>query len=512
MRDPIRPHQQVGIEALLANPTFCLFDEPGVQKSRQVIEAANIFFEEGKIDLVLIICPAQLKFNWYDKDLGEIASWSIPSVECIDVGEDKRWGQIDPKAKYLLCSYEWLRIADHKHTHELMRLLEGKRYWLVADESSFLANRKTKQWREIQGPRYGRVQVKVGRAVRWQQLKTKASRCTILNGTPTGNSLLELWGQLQVCDKKILNCTYWEFFNRHAVRGGFMNKEVVAYRDLDGSVLQPNEVPVGLLDSIRPWVLCRSKRDKSVINLPYDQPDERTVTLNMTPALWQQYKKLRDDFILALEDKTFTPLQAGVHSLRLWQVLQGFITEKTTDPITLKDTVTPYYLDEQIKTNWLRDHLKLTDRPVLIWCWFQAQIDAVKKLMDELQIYALVNDGRTTRADKYEFLRFFHPRSDAPMLQPTVGIMQHAAGGFGVNLSRAAESIYLSCNASYKLREQVDGRIDRPGQTEAPLLTDVLLLGPKGQRTLDLTLMKSRQRREDFANWTKNRWRSELRD
>ena len=108
-------HQKVGVDALLIVPNFALFDEPGIGKSRQVIEAANVLFMHNDIDLVLIVCPAQCIFNWFDPELGEVARWSDPhrTVRVSNLGlkgsARSVWSRSGLRttdvSTYIICSY-----------------------------------------------------------------------------------------------------------------------------------------------------------------------------------------------------------------------------------------------------------------------------------------------------------------------------------------------------------------------------------------------------------------------
>jgi len=505
-------HQEEGVRALSTRAEFALFDEPGIGKSRQVIEAANFHFVHDHIDLVLIVCPAQVIFNWFDQELGEIGRWSIRPVRAHALGSDELWSSelyAGRKATYLICSYEWLRSGTH--AQEVATMLKGQRAYLVCDESSFVRNRKTKQFKAVLGPRYGRIK-KHGEK-KWSSIGTGATRCVILNGTPVANCVSDLWAQFYVIDKKVLDCTFWQFREKHCVMGGWMKKEVVAYRDLDGKVYPKKEgIPPLLLDSLSPYVLCRRKRD--VLDLP--KLTQQVVTVPLDPETWSHYKRMREEFLTWLDSKEFTAANAAVKVMRLAQLCNGFLTESELDPVTLQPKVTPTYLATQPKAELIVEYLKeraeTTETPIIVWCWWRAQIfDLEARLKTEdFEVYTL--HGTTKKADKDAALNRFHPgHLPYPHKKHRVVLLaQHAAGGMGLNLSAADESLHASSSHSFILREQADGRIDRPGQKNPMTIKDVIATGPKGQKTVEDAMLRARRSKEDLSTWTKDRWRKSL--
>jgi len=504
----IMRHQEEGVRALSAKAEFALFDEPGIGKSRQVLEAANTLFQNGSITLVLIVCPAQCVFQWFDKDLGEIARWNSLPVKVLHPGSGESW--ITEKyaghpAVYIICSYEWLRSGTH--AEEVAQMLKGQKTYLVLDESSFVRNRKTKQFKATLAPRYGRVKKRGEK--KWSTIGPGAVRCTILNGTPVANDLSDLWAQFYILNKQILGCTFWQWREKHCVMGGWMKKEVISYRDLDGKVYPKKEgIPPLLLDSLSPYILCRRKRD--VLDLP--PLTHSVITVPMDEETWKHYRKMREEFLVWLDSKEFTAANAAVKVMRLAQICNGFLTNPGYDALG-KSVTNPTYLDDQPKLNWivayLQERANTTRTPIIVWCWWRAQIFALEERLRDQSFEVFTLHGTTKDADREEALKRFHPGHTIKHKR-SVLIAQHAAGGMGLNLSAADESLHASSSHSFILREQADGRIDRPGQKNPMMITDVIATGPKGQRTIEDGMLRARRSKEDLSTWTKDRWRKSI--
>src|SRR5258708_20176355 len=58
------PHQDEGTRFLSDREAAALFDEQGLGKSRQLIDAIAQNIEEGTLDGALIICPNTVKTTW----------------------------------------------------------------------------------------------------------------------------------------------------------------------------------------------------------------------------------------------------------------------------------------------------------------------------------------------------------------------------------------------------------------------------------------------------------------
>ena len=161
--------------------------EMGTGKTKVALDL--IASKRHKIDYILWICPFSLKseieaerIKWH-KDL------HIDIVGCESIGGSDRI--------YL----------------ETLRKIEGKRSFIVVDESLKIKNREAKRTERI---------LKLGEFAEYK---------LILNGTPLSKNVLDLWTQMQFLSPKILQMSYNEFKNTYCeyyVRGrlrGFVKKQ-----------------------------------------------------------------------------------------------------------------------------------------------------------------------------------------------------------------------------------------------------------------------------------------------
>src|SRR5271156_457533 len=57
-------HQTLGVNFLGSHPSAMLCDEMGLGKSRQALVAAQSLFAAKKIDRVIILAPAAVRYSW----------------------------------------------------------------------------------------------------------------------------------------------------------------------------------------------------------------------------------------------------------------------------------------------------------------------------------------------------------------------------------------------------------------------------------------------------------------
>lgn len=469
------PHQREGTMALVAHPSFALFDEMGVGKSKQVIDAAGILFEAEAIDTVLILCPADVKNVWLDPEIGEIATHNWVPAEVMPY--DRRhpapaWRK--GRLNYLVCSYELIRQT--LRLALLQKALRGRRVWLVMDESSAIKNSRAVQTRAV------------------FQLAETCARRTTLNGTP-GNPL-EIYSQFACLDKGILGYkNFYHFRAAHCVMGGYQNKQVLSFRDVEK-----------IQRLTAPFVLRRLQADvRDKLPKAYGQRE-----VPLTPASWKMYKEMRDEMITWLDGDPSMAMHAPVKSLRLSQITSGYlggVAPEGEEPRLAE--IGQEKLNkvlEELAATWAED----PNAKIICWCRFRAEGERLEVAVRGTfpKVVTAILQGSQAVKDREAVLRVLHPLTApaGPALVPA----QPQAGRFGKNFTAAWRAMYVSQDWSLFTRKQSEDRIDRPGQVRQAHLDDILATGPEGQKTIDHQISRAHRKKEDVANWTAAKWRSVL--
>jgi Mesyanzhinovviridae DNA helicase len=486
-------HQIIGTQALIDHEAFALFDEMGAGKSKQVIDAACLLAECGKIDTVVVVCPASVRSVWCDAEIGEIKkhSWTCNHVFEFHAKSKVLWGDLITKgcAELMWCitNYEFLR--GEKHLSNLVQMLNGRKCLLVLDESSYIKSRTTAQTKAI------------------IKLRQHCARCVILNGTPIVNNPMDLWSQMAALDKGILGQyfhNFWQFraeycemvtqrFNGHSFQ------KIARYRRLDD-----------LNKKIAPYVLRRLKKD--CMDLPEKLYTQREVPLSNES--WERYKTLRKEAVISLGngDLRLEP-NAAVRIMRLVQLTSGILGG--TDIANMIAPQSTQDLSSE-KLDWCVHYLteECTARYVIVWCRWRRERERLyvelckqnKRLVYVRELYG--GQSKERREDAIQL--FSRPDDIQPSGALSILLAQPHAGGFGLNLVAATECIYLSNDWSYGIRLQSEDRCHRPGQKNAVLYQDVLATGPTGQRTIDHIILKALRDKANLAEMTTGAWRRAL--
>jgi SWI/SNF-related matrix-associated actin-dependent regulator 1 of chromatin subfamily A len=193
-------HQADGTSFLRANERAALFDEQGLGKSKQLIDAVAAEIASGSLDGALIVCPNGLKSTWAD----EIERFSTLPYAVFGAGRKaRRVAFRSLRAAFYVINYE----AVAAELASLRALLRFKSTALVLDESH-----------RIKTPT-----AQVTKAV--LALRGDAARRYVLTGTPVANKPQDLWSQVYFLDDgEALGATFEEFRARYCTaEGGYKN-------------------------------------------------------------------------------------------------------------------------------------------------------------------------------------------------------------------------------------------------------------------------------------------------
>lgn len=494
----VKDHVKVGVQALIDNPFFFLTDEMGGMKTAQVIIAAQFLYQMGLINKVLVIAPASVRAVWFDQELGELAKhlWFDTKHAVYEYHAKMRmWkhGEFEtkePHLQWMISNYEFIRSEER--LEELLPYCDEKTL-MVCDESSAIKSHKAKQFKAC------------------FMLRKKSGRIYLLNGTPIANSPMDLFAQGNILSPKILETkSFFMFRGRYAIMGGFLNKQVMSYQNLED-----------LTNRFKPYVLRRLKRD--CLDLPPALPPV-TMQVPLTENTWKLYKQMRDDMVTWLSDSSVaTASQAIVKSMRLAQLTSGFLggVEELPDEDAVPDENKPppvFRIEEVGREKldfliaWHEDRLiEDSDLKLLVWFRFIPELRRfLKEYKTRFPKHALGNCsgqamfGGNQKEERNAVLRLLDPRT-APSGPVTVG-GTYGTGSLGHNFTACHTMFNCSSDYSYWKSTQAAARIDRPGQVHATSFFDLVAVGPKGQKTIDHIIVKARHGKEDVANWTTAGW------
>lgn len=450
-------HQVTGYNIGLSTKSSAMLMEMGCGKTLTEVAIAGKRFLNGEITKCLIAAPVTVLGVWKDEFEGMS---TVPTKINIVRGTPKQKREAmdisnleDGVLNILIISYDAISprkkkvIIDGKDSYtftggsydELISWIgdDGDKTLMVLDESQRIKNRAS------------------NRAMSIHNIGDKCRYKNILSGTPITQSPLDVFSQYRFLNPDVFGIDFYSFRGKYAIMGGFKNKEIVGYKNLDE--LQEKAHSIGYRVS---------KED--ALDLPETTDMYVYCTLNKSKKI---YNKIMDGCIKELMDtddksnnKSFIAI---TKLLRLSQITGGFLPDayelsddgsvveidhkknKTSKPIKIGDE----------KLNTLKGIIE--DYPInkklVIFCKFIPEINAIKEIAKELKRTVETITGETKNRDG--IINNFQNNEN-----PNIIIIQIQTGGLGITLTRADTVIFYSYDYSFANYEQAKARIHRIGQ------------------------------------------------
>jgi SWI/SNF-related matrix-associated actin-dependent regulator 1 of chromatin subfamily A len=440
-RHPTLPHQTTGTNFLRENLRAALFDEQGLGKSKQLIDAVAAEIEADQLKGALIICPNGLKSNWAD----EIERFSSLPYAVFGAGRKaRRTAFRSLRAAFYVINYE----AVATELASLRALLRFKSMALVLDESH-----------RIKTPDAG-----VTKAV--LELRADARRRYLLTGTPVANKPEDLWSQILFLDDgQALGESFEEFRRRYCTpQGGY--KSVGELRDRVASL------------SMR-----RLKED--AIELPSKQI--RRVYVDLAGSQQTMYIEMRNELELWVKslDGGQVLKQAEAILARLVRLAQLASNPALLDAGYHESSAKFTELDSLIST-----YMRRPDQKVIIWTSFVDNVSALARRYEAHSPVTLF--GEMAIPDRDKAVRSFRSDQKVRLL-----VANPAAAREGLTLTEANVAIYVDRTFNLVDYLQSQDRIHRISQTHA---CEIILLLAKS--TIDEFIDYSLEQKHRLAKFT----------
>lgn len=294
-----------------------------------------------------------------------------------------------------------------------------------------------------------------------------------LTGTLMPHSPMDAYAVFRAVDEGIFGTSFVRFRSRYAVMGGFEGKQIVGYQ---------NEAELSrMIDS------ATFTAGEEILDLPDALHIERHC--NLSPQAESYYKSLARDLFVKIDGGFVTPSNAMVALLRLRQLSSGYLPLDNPPSTPGSDTIYDHTSGRWVKRvdsskeSLLEDTLDgmAADEPVVVFCVFHHDLDAVHRVAAKLGRKSLELSGRRKELAAWK-------SGDAPVFA-----VQIQSGGIGIDLTRARYCILYSIDFNLGNYLQALRRIHRPGQTRPVTYYHLL-----ARNTVDITVRKALQRRRNI--------------
>jgi hypothetical protein len=295
-------------------------------------------------------------------------------------------------------------------------------------------------------------------SMEFKRLRLRSGYRLALTGTPMPHGPMDIYAVFRFLDITILGPSFSAFRQKYAVMGGYQRKQITGYQHLDE------------LEALMGRITFRVGPE--VLDLPPATEVTYYCTLNGDAA--RIYKDLDEDFVARVKDGTVTAANAMVKLLRLQQVTGGCVP--TDDAI-------PHRVDSS-KLKLLADTLEDIgmDEPVVVFCRFHADLDAVHRACEDAGHTSMELSGRRDELRRWQ-------DGEAQVLA-----VQIDSGSEGVEFVRARYSIFYSIGFRLEKYEQAKKRTHRPGQTKP--VTHIHLVA---RNTVDVKVLRAMEKRADIV-------------
>lgn len=360
----------------------------------------------GKGDILLIVPLTNINTTWLKNLKNELPQWEI----------HKEWNSFKSsscKRRIFLVHYEGLK--------PLIKKIQKHRWDLVTfDESQRLKKRSTAQ---------SRLGLKLN----------QQSRRLALSGTPMDGDPIDLWAQFRFIEPMALGTRWADFESRFLRKTGFMGykREFI-----------PERLPQ-FMEIIKPYSMRIRLREV----LPTPEPEVIDIPVELFGNQRKLYDQFNDNMVAFLDQGQITADLVITQILRLQQITGGFVKDDEGNILKVGEA----------KLRKIKSLFKKLDPPVVVFCRFTAEVEAIAKAAQE--IFPRVGRLHGSIKDKKNDLARSRVQENFQAGLLDVLICQQKTGGVGIDLFRSNNAIFYSMGHSYIDFDQAKSRLDRRGQS-----------------------------------------------
>ena len=405
---------------------------------------------------ILIVCPLRVVPVWvtqFERHVG---------IPVVIAALDEDAGGVAKKREL---SEEKMRLAEARGV-PFVAVINYDSAW----RDPFATWAEKQSWDLVIADEAHRIKTPGGKAsLFFKRLRLRSHHRIALTGTPMPHGPMDIYSVFRFLDIRIFGPSFAAFRQNYAVMGGFQRKQITGFQKLD--------------ELERLMSRATYRVGKEVLDLPPET--DVTYHCDLGSEARRVYKDLEEDFVAEVRDGVVTAANAMVKILRLQQVANGIA--RTDDDVDHRiDTA---------KQKLLADTLEDigAGEPVVVFCWFHLDLDAVHESCRALQA-GLTEEDRTK--GRYQTLELSGRRDELKQWQEgaaQVLAVQIQAGGEGVDLTRARYSIFYSVGYSLGKYVQARARTHRPGQTNP--VEHIHLIA---RNTVDVKIMRALEKRAEI--------------
>lgn len=425
MRYKARNYQKFSSDLILKMPYLGLFLDMGLGKTVSSLTAVNdLIYDWLSISKVLVIAPKRV-------------AWSVWPAE------QKKWDHLHLLRMSTVVGTEKQRKAALQANADVYVINRENIPWLVAqyngawpfkmviiDESSSFKSHDSARFKAM------------------RLVRPFIDRLILLTGTPTGNGLMDLWAQIYLLDQgKRLGKFITDYRDR------FFVKKYFKYVLREGA----EEQIYNLISDI-----CVSMKSEDYLDMPKCAIQDFRVKLSGKElAKYEEFERERVLDLGITDVNEITAVNAAVLTGKLLQFANGAIYDENKD----------WHEMHTAKIEALEEILESAgENPIMVAYSYKHDLERLKKHFKSINPRTLDTqpDEDDWNAGKIKML-LLHPQS----------------AGHGLNLQFGGHIIVWFGNTwNLELYQQLNKRLDRPGQTHPVLIIRIIAEDTMDERVI----------------------------
>lgn len=484
---PPRLHQALTLDRFAPEPEMALIWEMGTGKSTEAILWLRAKYNIAKeVTRTLIVSPCATLYNWQN-EFALNAPERVCSEVLVPYMRTKRTKYTLAERAKLVVSGPKIIIVNPESFDDRVMVEALKQFApqnVVIDEvdgwkKPHLSTKKAADGKKSEKP------TRLGSLI---SVTDRAQNRAIMTGTLILNGYLDIWAQWRILDKGAsLGSNYFTFRARY-----FEDKNLGMLQGNEKAkrAYFPNWQPkAGIEAELTALIDRKASRITKEECLDLPPLIELTRHVEMGKDQEKAYREIEKQLITEISGGTCAVTNALSKLMRLDQILAGFM------PILIEDGNEDVKAMHFFKSNPRMDELRrmleeLTPRSkVIVWVTYAGIYPKIRELFAELGIeYAEITGESKDHHGNNERFRT-DPKCRVMLSNPK-------AGGIGINMVEASESIYYNFNHSRREREQSKARNHRGGSEMHKVITHVTLVCEHSHQPAVLDALA---RKEEFS-------------
>lgn len=411
------PHQQRALNYIWGMKEFALFMGMRTGKTKTIIDLACALKMAGLIDHALIIPPISVRHEW-TRQVAEHAPIPLTTGNFDLTTQSGRkkctaFFESPDEFKMMLVGVESFS-AGQAYDWAVDFIRSHGRVLTLIDESQNIKNHR--------GVRTDKI----------TELGLISEYKGIMTGTPTGKDVLDLYAQFYFLNPDIIGYSdYWSFRNRYAVFGGYENKQIIGFNNVEE-----------LMTAIKPYTF-QVTTEEAAPDLPPKQYIQRTV--QMPAHIKTVYNSLTKHKLVMYNGEELHMKSSLERTLRQSMLVNGIM-------VTGKEGVYKQHHENSAKLAELAAVIEEYTLPTIIWGTLDAEIDRICEHLTSLGKTWTVIDGRVAKEERPNREKQFQS-GQVDYLVAKAGV-----GGVGLCFDRAEVMVYMSNSFKYIDRKQSEER------------------------------------------------------